>query len=552
MWATISQGKVWRGIICNKKKNGEFYWVKSTITPVLDNQGIPVKYIGVRFEITEQVEQEIQLSQRNVELAAKEEELRQNLEELEATQEELVRKQIELTGQLNALHNAALVSETDIRGNIIFANHTFAQISGYTVEELIGKNHRILKSGKQDDAIFVDMWATISQGKVWRGIICNKKKNGEFYWVKSTITPVLDNQSIPVKYIGVRFEITELVNLQQNLELEVEMKSLELKRTFSQMLHNEKMATLGQLVAGVAHEINTPIGAINAAANNIADNFLNIIILFVKNLQIIEQNPQLFLELCSYLAQPKDALSSREERQLKKKLTSILEEDGIKNAEDIASELAAIAFTINLEPYMTLFQLQNKDLEELLFSIGRTAINTGSIYTAVKKTQKIISALKSYSYQKNYDQKEAVDINDTLDNILTIYNNQTKHSVEVIREFQELPKIHVFVDEIGQVWNNLIVNALQAMKYQGRLIIQTYPETDKIVVKIIDNGPGIPKEIQDKIFEPFFTTKPQGEGTGLGLDICKKIVEEKHHGKIEVFSEPGCTCFTVTLPLEQN
>jgi signal transduction histidine kinase len=122
----------------------------------------------------------------------------------------------------------------------------------------------------------------------------------------------------------------------------------------------------------------------------------------------------------------------------------------------------------------------------------------------------------------------------------------------VIREFQELPKIHVFVDEIGQVWNNLIVNALQAMKYQGRLIIQTYSETDKIVVKIIDNGPGIPKEIQDKIFEPFFTTKSHGEGTGLGLDICKKIVEEKHHGKIEVFSEPGCTCFTVTLPLEQN
>jgi signal transduction histidine kinase len=359
---------------------------------------------------------------------------------------------------------------------------------------------------------------------------------------------VLDNQGIPVKYIGVRFEITEQVELQRKTE----EQALELKKTFSQMIHNEKMATLGQLVAGVAHEINTPLGAINAAANNIADNFLNIIILFVKNLQIIEQNPQLFLELCSYLAQPKDSLSSREERQLKKKLTSILEENGIENAEDIASELAAIAFTINLEPYMTLFQLQNKDLEELLFSIGRTAINTSSIYTAVKKTQKIISALKSYSYQKNYDQKEAVDINDTLDNILTIYHNQIKQSIEVIREFQELPKIHVFVDEIGQVWNNLIVNALQAMKYQGRLIIQTYPETDKIVVKIIDNGPGIPKEIQDKIFEPFFTTKPQGEGTGLGLDICKKIVEEKHHGKIEVFSEPGCTCFTVTLPLEQN
>ncbi len=525
-------------------KEGKEFICEISISPIWI-EGKISGYLMIGQDITDRKLKELELQQKNEELTATEEELRQNLEEMEATQEELLRNQLELQGQMNALHNAALVSETDIRGNITFANETFAKISGYTVEELLGKNHRILKSGKQDDAIFVDMWATISAGKVWRGIICNKKKNGEFYWVKSTITPVLDNQGIPVKYIGVRFEITEEKELEEKL-------SKEIKRNFSQLIQNEKMAALGQLVAGVAHEINTPIGAINAAAVNIQDNFLNIIQLFIKNIAIIETYPELFQEICVYLAQSKETLSSREERQLKKKLLNILEENNIPNADDIATELAAIAFQIDIVPYLVLLKLQNAEFEQLLYSIGKTSINTSSIQEAVRKTQKIISALKSYTYRRNYEQKEEVNINETIDNILTLYHNQTKHNVEVITEYQELPPIKAYADEIGQVWNNIIVNALQAMKFQGKLIIQTYSELDKIVVQIIDNGPGIPKEIQDKIFEPFFTTKPQGEGTGLGLDICKKIIEEKHHGKIEVFSEPGCTCFRIILPLEQS
>jgi signal transduction histidine kinase len=320
----------------------------------------------------------------------------------------------------------------------------------------------------------------------------------------------------------------------------------------SQMLQNEKMAVLGQVVAGVAHEINTPIGAINAAATNIQDNFYNILNLFVKNIAIIESYPNLFLEIAHYLALPKETLSSRDERQLRKKLQNQLEEQNIQNADEIASELASIAFTTDITPFIDLFQLGNEDLEKLLYSIGKISIKTSSIAVAVQKTQKIISALKSYTYKKGFENKVPTNINDSIETILVLYNNQTKHSVEVITEFQDLPTIETYADELGQVWNNIIVNALQAMKYQGRLIIQTYAELDKIIVKIIDNGPGIPKEIQSKIFEPFFTTKPQGEGTGLGLDICKKIIEEKHHGKIEVFSEPGCTCFTVSLPLQQS
>ncbi len=208
-----------------KHKNGQIIWLQAVYIVVKDTTTQePKSVIKLAIDITERKQQEQQLREKNEELLAIEEELRQNIEEMETIQEKLVLNQIELKGQINALNNAALVSETDIRGNIIFANQTFSSVSGYSVEELLGKNHRILKSGKQNDSIFVEMWATISSGKVWRGIICNKKKNGSFYWVNATITPVLDNHGVIIKYIGVRFEIT--VQIEQQIQLEEKNQEL--------------------------------------------------------------------------------------------------------------------------------------------------------------------------------------------------------------------------------------------------------------------------------------------------------------------------------------
>jgi signal transduction histidine kinase len=121
--------------------------------------------------------------------------------------------------------------------------------------------------------------------------------------------------------------------------------------------------------------------------------------------------------------------------------------------------------------------------------------------------------------------------------------------VEVIRHYAELPPVLCYPDELNQVWTNLIHNALQAMNYQGTLTIDVTTTIDQQAkISITDSGSGIPEEIQSKIFEPFFTTKPPGEGSGLGLDIVKKIIE-KHHGQIEVKSIPGQTIFTIYLPI---
>ncbi|MFQ3584917.1 MAG: ATP-binding protein [Cyanobacteriota bacterium] len=120
--------------------------------------------------------------------------------------------------------------------------------------------------------------------------------------------------------------------------------------------------------------------------------------------------------------------------------------------------------------------------------------------------------------------------------------------MEVIRDFQPLPEILCYPDELNQVWTNLIHNAIQAMEGKGQLQVRAYPQGSEAVVEIIDSGPGIPAELRERIFEPFFTTKPAGEGSGLGLDIVRRILD-KHQGRIEVESQPGRTCFRILLPL---
>jgi signal transduction histidine kinase len=147
-------------------------------------------------------------------------------------------------------------------------------------------------------------------------------------------------------------------------------------------------------------------------------------------------------------------------------------------------------------------------------------------------------------------EKVPTDIIDGIETVLTLYHNQLKQGIEVVRDYDELPKFDCYEDEMNQVWTNLIHNAIQAMDYKGILSISAKNNVDSITICFTDNGSGIEKDIQDKIFEPFFTTKKQGEGSGMGLDIVKRIIE-KHDGKITFKSELGKgTEFIISLPVK--
>lgn len=182
-----------------------------------------------------------------------------------------------------------------------------------------------------------------------------------------------------------------------------------------------------------------------------------------------------------------------------------------------------------------------------LLSNLKTGIS--NIATASEKAAKIVFALKTFAHFDQGGEKTRMKVRDGLETVLTLYQNQLKQNIQLEEHYDEVPEILGYPDELNQVWTNLIHNALQAMKNQGALSIRVQEIDKNIRVSITDTGPGIPDEIREKIFDPFFTTKSAGEGSGLGLDISRKIVQ-KHNGTISVDSTTGeGSTFTIDLPI---
>ncbi|MDW8302990.1 MAG: ATP-binding protein, partial [Bacteroidia bacterium] len=493
------------------------------------------------------------------ELIAREEELKQNLEELHATQEQMRLAQVE--AERNAT-NAKRIFEAAPVGlfiskvsnrTIIQANQAMAKLLKIPVYEIIGRSTvSFYASEEQAKSVFAEI---IEKGKFEDKEIDLKLDDGSIITVlASGQVMTLNNEKVIIAGLNditaLKKAQAELKDLAANLAKKVEEQTEEIKRSFAQMVQNEKMAALGQLVAGVAHEINTPIGAIKASAENMEESLPRLIHQALHTDVPIDLKEILEKSISQLLAQ-RVALTSREERAYRKQITEILEQHNIENASDIAFALVQVGLVQNVESLIPIFYQENyQEILDLLSRIGRLKVNIDTILLATNKTKKIVSALKTYTHRQAEETLTPTNINESLETVLILYHNQMKHGVEVITDFAELPVIECYADELSQVWTNVIVNALQAMQYKGRLIIKTEVKENEILVSINDNGPGIPVEIQGKIFEPFFTTKTKGEGTGLGLDICKKIVE-KHNGRMYFTSEPGNTTFYVSLPINQ-
>ncbi|KAB7671297.1 PAS domain S-box protein [Bacillus sp. B1-b2] len=216
LWETISKGETWSGEILNKAKDGSFYWVDTVIVPFLNKKGAPYQYVSIRRDITEQKKINLQL-------------------------EESIREVSDITF---ALEQSSIIAFTDKRGVITKVNAKFCEISGYTRNELIGNTHRIINSGYHSKEFFQKLWSTISNGEIWKGEIRNKTKFGTYYWVDTTIIPFLDKNNKPYQYLAIRNDITEK------------------KRTEEVLHRQDKLAAVGQLAAGVAHEIRNPLTSI--------------------------------------------------------------------------------------------------------------------------------------------------------------------------------------------------------------------------------------------------------------------------------------------------
>ncbi|HEY0974905.1 MAG TPA: ATP-binding protein [Solimonas sp.] len=303
----------------------------------------------------------------------------------------------------------------------------------------------------------------------------------------------------------------KLSHANQTLEGKVERRTRDLKAAVeevkasqAQLVQSEKMASLGQMVAGVAHEINTPLGYARS------------------NTEIVRTSLREIKELCA--AQIKALRLMGDEHA---------------DVEEVANTLA--------EAQMRAEQLNTEELAEDLDNL------LGDADHGLSQIAELVRSLKDFS-RVDRSRSDVFNINDGLDAALKIANSQIKHRVEVVRSYGQVPPIECSPSQLNQVFLNLFTNAAQAIQDHGKLFIHTSakPDNGGVVVRVMDTGSGMPEDVRKRIFEPFFTTKAVGQGTGLGLSIVYRIIQD-HGGTIDVRSTPGKgTEFIINLPLKQK
>ena len=331
---------------------------------------------------------------------------------------------------------------------------------------------------------------------------------------------------------------------------ELALRNDQLASSQQALIQSEKMAALGQLVAGVAHELNTPLGAIRASAGTIGVATEHVLGEFPDILSRATGEDLAGLQqLLAASAGGTPPLSSRDERAQRRLLRKELDGHGLEGAQDVAQLLVEMGITQDIGSLLpVLARPSGRGLLVCAHTVTNLRRSGENIQLAADRAAKIVFALKSYAHPGSTEgEAEEGAISDNLDTVVTLYHNLIKHGVELVREYEGEGRVVARHDELNQVWTNLLHNALQAMGGQGRLVLRVREHGGTVVVEVEDSGPGIPAEQQARVFEPFFTTKAKGEGSGLGLSICNQIVLE-HGGKIHLDSRPGQTIFTVTLP----
>lgn len=374
---------------------------------------------------------------------------------------------------------------TDPEGHISYVNHKFTECTGYAASEIIGRNPRVLNAGQCPPELYQNLWSTIKQGHVWRGEFCNKKKNGEIFWEAASITPMTNPKGEITHFLAVKEDITE-------------RRALE-----GQLRHAQKLEGIGQLAAGIAHEINTPTQFVTDNLTFLSDSWKSIFEL---------------LEL--YRGAIRDAAGS----------LPVEMQASLREAE------------------------QNYDLEFIAAEVPR-AIDQS--LDGASRVAKIVRAMKEFSHPDSAE-KTATDLNKSIDSTITVARNEWKYVSELVKDFADnLPAVVCYPGDINQVVLNLIVNAAHAIREKikegekGQITIATHLCGDFVQISVADTGAGIPEAIRGRVFDPFFTTKEVGKGTGQGLALAYTVVVKKHGGKIWFETEVGKgTTFFVALPIQ--
>ncbi len=349
---------------------------------------------------------------------------------------------------------------------------------------------------------------------------------------------------------------TEMVNVSYKLTQSLVATMSNRIREFSQIrFQTEKLTSLGRLSAGLAHELNNPASAIVRDVSELykkihttPEKFKSVITMRITPEETDEVNAILFSRINNLNT---IELSLLEREEAIDDLLDWLEDNGIKEAEDVADTF--VDFGVTLADLDKISDIVNgRHLPSLMWWMESTLSLEKlvcDIREASERIASLIGAIKTYTHMDRGTAKEHIDLHVGIKSTLIMLKHKLKEkNIQIVKELAEdLPRLEAYPSELNQVWTNLIDNAIDAMEDHGTLTIKSYTDRQYICVEIIDNGAGIPEENQTLVFDPFFTTKPMGKGTGMGLEITKRIVD-RHNGTISLESKPGRTCFKLCFP----
>ncbi|WP_288368647.1 ATP-binding protein [uncultured Alcanivorax sp.] len=399
-----------------------------------------------------------------------------------------------LLGPLARIIDEYCVLTTDRHGTITFANGKFLALSGHSFSQLIGQNESF-NHPKDDDTLPV-MQCNQALSGVWNGEVCNRHAEGSRYWMNMFLFPLSYISDEDDGYIYFGTDITSIKTENNQLMQEVKDKNQKLDQVESLLLHSEKMASLGTISAGIAHEINNPIAFVSSNLNRSRD-YLGAMAGIIQGLQkrISEEKFQQFLDA----------------------------ETGL-----------------------------NVDARKLTFMMADYPALMDETDEGIERIKKIIRDLKHFSH----NQPEAfspTDIATCMAMSLNLAKHELKNRITVSHSLPDsLPLINGSESQLSQVFMNVFVNAAQAIEGKGNITIAGDCDEQWCTLTITDDGPGIAEDTLKQIFEPFYTTKPIGQGTGLGLSISHDIIQH-HGGTMTVESQLGAgTTFTIRLPLKQT
>jgi two-component system NtrC family sensor kinase len=479
LWDTIKSGKNWQGEFHNKKKNGELYWENSVIIPIIDPTWAISHFISIK--------QDISLRKKELEAFSESERRFQELADL----------------------LPQTVFEVDVEGWITYTNRVGFDTFGYSLEDLHKGVHSLLLFAPEErERVKLNMERRVKDIPFDNHEYTGVRKDGtSFPILVYTARIIRDGRPVGVRGIvldiSARKQIEEtLQQLNQTLEERIEERTKKLESTHQQMILHEKLASIGLLASGIAHELNNPI------------NFVKINFTTLK--EAVSDFQEMLKEYQKVIRKFEKGICTDQELQAMCQMEAALD--------------------IN-----TLFN----DISEIFIESQR----------GFDRITAIIASMRNFSFRHAVDERVQFDINHGIQDALTIARNEYRNYAEIETLFDELPLISCNPEQINQVFLNLIVNSAHAIASLGRsslgkIIIHTWCDSSNVYCSIADDGPGIPQEVRNRIFDPFFTTKEPGKGTGLGLSISYDIIVNKHGGTLSVDcpAENG-SVFTISLPL---